>query len=288
MICWKPEPSLPAEDGRGGHAGVVERQLRGFDALVAELVELLPGGEAGGAGFDQERRDAAVARLCRRVRLRHDEVDAGALAVRHPHLLAVDDVFVAVAAGDGLDRLGVGARVWLGDAQRAADLGLDEAGQEGLLLRFGSVLADRIANEHMGVDDSGEAHPAARQLHADARVGLERKVEATVLLRDLDPKQAHLRHALDECVGVFVGVLVVARHGLHFAVDPGADVGDDLPADGVDDVCCVITGHEGRGAFRLGGGCRAIMEPGGEWGHCVPDEGEALGSHAPGVDFVPE
>src|SRR5690606_33722741 len=121
------EPLAPTKHLRGGNAGVFERELGGFDALIAELVELAALYEPRRLVVHKERRDALVTRLCIRIRLRHHEVDAGLVPIRHPHLLPVDDVVVTVAPGLRANRLGVRTGVRLRDAERAADLRLDEA-----------------------------------------------------------------------------------------------------------------------------------------------------------------
>ena len=76
----------------------------------------LVGGEAGGVGGHEEApHDVGVV-------LGPDEGDVGDAAVADPHLHAVEDVEVAVGAGGGLHRTGVGAAVVLGEAEAADDL----------------------------------------------------------------------------------------------------------------------------------------------------------------------
>ena len=96
----------------------------------------------------------------------------------------------------------------------------------------------------MGVEYAGEAHPAAGELDADAGVALEAEVESAVLLGNLDGEEPHLGHAVDEGLGVLVGVFVLAGDGLDLAVHPDADVGDDLLGDGIEDVGCEVTRHQ--------------------------------------------
>ena len=74
-------------------------------------------------------------------------------------------------------------------------------------------------------------------------VALEAEVEAAVLLGHLDGEEAHLGHARHEGLGVLVGVLVLAGDGLDLAVYPDANVGDDLPGDGIEDVGGEVTRH---------------------------------------------
>ena len=109
-------------------------QLAGLDGLVAHLVDVAADRQAGRAFFDDERADAAVRRLGRRVRLGQQQEHVRAAAVGHPHLRAVDDVRVAVAPRRRRDRLQVGARVRFGQADAAARFALREPRQETLLL----------------------------------------------------------------------------------------------------------------------------------------------------------
>ena len=251
---------VAAEEVAGGDAGVVEGELGGLDALVSELLELAADEEALGVGLDEEGADAAMGGLGVDVGLGEDEVDARALAVGDPHLLAVNDVVVAVAGGLRLDGLGVGAGVGLGDAEGGADLGVDHAGEEALLLLLGAVGGDGVADKDVRVEDAGEAHPAAGELDADAGVALEAEVEAAVGLGNLDGEEAHLGHAVDEGLGVLVGVLVLAGDGLDLAVYPDADVGDDLLGDGIEDVGGEVTRHS-AGPFLVLGDVAAWSRP---------------------------
>ena len=68
--------------------------------------------EARGVLRDEEAADALVG-------ARPDDGDVGDRAVGDPHLLAVQDPVVAVAAGAGAHRAGIGAGVGLGQAEAA-------------------------------------------------------------------------------------------------------------------------------------------------------------------------
>ena len=73
--------------------------------------------------------------------------------------------------------------------------------QETLLLLLGSVLAQHVRHDEMGVDDAGDAHPAAGQLFDAQRVGQQGFAEAAVLLGDHQTEQAHLPHLVDDFCG---------------------------------------------------------------------------------------
>ena len=124
---------------------VLEMQLAGFDRLVAHLVDVAADGQAGRALFDDEGADAAVGRLGRRVGLGQQQEHLRAAAVGHPHLRAVDAIRVAVAPRRRRDRLQVGARVRLGQADAAARLALGQPRQE---RRFCSSVPYRTSTSH--------------------------------------------------------------------------------------------------------------------------------------------
>ncbi len=99
-----------------------------------------PDGEAGGVALDEEGGE-----LSRRQIFREDSVEVGETAVGDPHLLAVEDVVLAVGrehgAGAGVHRVGAGRRLRQrigGDPFAGGELG-----QVLLLLRFGAVPDER-------------------------------------------------------------------------------------------------------------------------------------------------
>src|SRR5207237_8207986 len=115
----KPAAFL-ADDVLRAHAVVLEHQLGGVDALVAELLEAAARGEAR-AFLAEEERHAAMARLGVRVGLGEDREARALDAVRDPGLGAVQHVGVSLAARARADRLQIGAGVRLGERQAAAD-----------------------------------------------------------------------------------------------------------------------------------------------------------------------
>ena len=75
----------------------------------------------------------------------------------------------------------------------------------------------------MGVDDSGDADPAAGELLDDHRVGGQVQPHPPVLLGDRDPEQAQLLHLLHDRVGEAVLVVVVLGVGDDLLVGELAD-----------------------------------------------------------------
>ena len=152
-------------------------------------------------------------------------------AVGQPHLGAVDAVPVAILDALRLDRRDVRPEVRLGHRERAAHLALGHRRQVALLLLGCAVLNDHVRHDEVGVDHAGHAHPAARELLDDQGVGQQRLAEPAVLLRNGDPEQAHLLHAVDDVLRVLVGVLEGVRVRNDFLVHERLDGGEDLPLD---------------------------------------------------------
>ena len=169
-------------------------------------------------------------RLGRGVGLGHGEVDVAAVAVGHEQLVAVEDVVVAVLGRGGANGLGVGAGVGLGDCEAALLLARGEAGEKAILLLLGAVLVDDPAVDHVGVDDAGETHPAARNLLDHGRVGLEREPESSVRLGEGDPEDAHLAHVCVDLGGELARVLQLGGVGDDLFVDPAPHVARDFHA----------------------------------------------------------
>src|SRR5256886_16006161 len=86
---------------------VLEEELRGVHALIAELGDGLGDPEAGVAFLDDEAGHPAVARLGLRIRQREERERIALAAVGHEHLRPRDDVVASRAARHGADRLHV-------------------------------------------------------------------------------------------------------------------------------------------------------------------------------------
>ena len=153
----------------GGDSDIVEYQLDGVEAAIAELVDVLADGEAVSGLLHDEATDSPVARLCVKIGLREDGDGVSALAVGDEHLTPVQDVLLAVARSGGLDVLDVAAGLGLGQAERAADVAVRHGGQQAFLLLFGAEITDDGRHDVMRSDDSGDAHPALAELLEDHR-----------------------------------------------------------------------------------------------------------------------
>ena len=135
-------PFLAADQPVGRNAIILEHQLGGVDALVAELFELAADREARPL-FGEEQAHAVVARLGIGIGLDQQREALAVDAVGDPGLGAVDDVAVAASPRRRADRLQIGAAIGLGQREAAAQFAGREARQEVLLLRFACRSARR-------------------------------------------------------------------------------------------------------------------------------------------------
>ena len=129
-----PARVLLADQAGGRHPDVLVVGGAGVDAR--HRVHRRPGEALGGGRHDQHRDAAVLLGLRVGAHRQPDVVGVGDQA--GPHLLAVDDVVVAVAHGGGAQRGQVGARAGLGVADREVQLARGDLGQEELLLLVGA------------------------------------------------------------------------------------------------------------------------------------------------------
>ena len=112
--------------------------------------------------------------------------------------LAVDDVAIALAPGEGLERGGIRARTRLRHAEGLEpQLAARHIGEVGLLLRFRTVAQDRAHDIHLRMAGSPIA-ARALDLLEDRRRRRERQAGAAVFLGDQRGEVAGLRERIDE------------------------------------------------------------------------------------------
>ena len=193
-----------------------------------------PGSDLAEAGrlLDEEGRQVLVGLLGALVGAHQRRDERRAAAVGQPHLLAVDRV-VAVGAlgGLGADARDVGPEPRLGHRERPAHLAGGHARQEAFLLLLGAVLDDHVGDDEVGVDDAGDAHPAAGDLLDHQRVGQQRLTEPAELLRDGEPEDPELLEPVDDLLRVDVAVLELLGVRDDLPVDEAPDGRQDLPLD---------------------------------------------------------
>src|SRR5205085_8393596 len=125
----------------------------------AELLELPRYGEALHPLLDHEERDAVVAALLGGLHGGDDEV--GAHAVRDEGLRPVHDIAAVHLLRARAEAGDVGARIGLGDAERADLLSGDRGSQPASLLVLGAELPDRRRGDRDVRADPGPQPAAA-------------------------------------------------------------------------------------------------------------------------------
>ena len=106
------------------------------------------------------------------------------------HLGAVDDVFLAVLGGRGLQVGDIRAAAGLRQRQPAPLLARGQVGQEPLLLLLGAVVGQRVGQDVMGADGPAEAHQPHAQFLENGGEGGVVQPQPAVLLRHGDAEQS--------------------------------------------------------------------------------------------------
>ncbi len=146
-------------------------------------------------GVDDEDRDALVLRGVGVGADGQPEV-VGLVAAGGPHLLAVDDVVVAVAPSGGAERGQVGAGVRLAVADREVHVTGQDPRQEHVLLLLGAVADQRRPD---GLQrDRRQVHVVVLRLVGEDRLLDLAEPVAAVLLRPADAHPAVGAHPLDQ------------------------------------------------------------------------------------------
>src|SRR5579864_8428509 len=180
-----------AEHIVGGHLAIVEHELAGVRAAHPELVELLRRREAGVALLDDERRDAARARVGIGLGVHDERIGVG--PVRDPHLGAVQHVGVAARLGAQAHRDDVAAGTGFAHCKRTDPFAGNELRQVFLLLRLGAVAPDLVDAKIRvrAVRESNRRRCARNLLHRD---DVRQIAESCTAVRfiDGDAEQPHV------------------------------------------------------------------------------------------------
>src|SRR5690606_19123206 len=112
---------------------------------------------------------------------RQQQPPIGAVRAARPDLLAVDDELVALQHGTGAQAGEVRARVWLGEELAPDLVGSQDVPQEALLLRLGTVVDERRADDGDAERVEGRRRVDPRHLLANDRL-LHRPGSAPAIL----------------------------------------------------------------------------------------------------------
>ena len=96
---------------------------------------------------------------------------------------------------------------------------------------------EHVGDDEVGIDDTADAHPSARDLLDDQGVGEERLAEATELLGDHESEDPELLEPIDDGLRVFVAMLELGRDREDLLVDERANGREDLGLDIGQPIC---------------------------------------------------
>ena len=184
----RPAAALGAEQRILGHPHAVEMDLV---RLLAPERRDRRDGHPGRVARHQDHRHVLVALAGPGAA--HDQDVAGPVGVGAPHLGPVEHPLPVLAAGAGLQRRHVGARLRLGHRDRERP-SLHHVAEVLALLLLGAKPVER-AHDDQRHAVAGHRDPAAGELLEEQRRVEERAARSAVLLRDLEAVPAELAHA---------------------------------------------------------------------------------------------
>ena len=187
------------------HPDVVEE--RRVDVVLAHQLQRLQGDARGVHRYDDDRN--ALVLLGFRIGAHGQPAVVGAARQAGPHLLAVDDVLVAVANRPGLQRCKVGAGLRLGITDAEMQVTGKNLRQEEFLLPFGAVIHDR------GTDGVERQHrdrcPGAHRFIEEDELVDGPALLAAVLLGPAHSRPAVGAHLLPDPLGRFADAVAVRQ-----------------------------------------------------------------------------
>src|SRR5712692_2972762 len=160
-----------------------------------------------------------------RLRPHQDDNQVGIDAVGDEHLAAVDDVGIALAAGNSLYVGDVRTTRWLGNAESDDFLALDRRDQPALPLRVAAHVIDRWRGDRdMGADARCHpTRPAPRQLFEEDGLVDQAGVGAAVLLWILETQQVERGKTLEQLSRKLLRFLPLIDMRANLLVDEAAD-----------------------------------------------------------------
>src|SRR5215216_1599808 len=211
------------EHGVAGQPAVLQDQLGGDRGPQAELAFDVAGGEAGGAGRDQEAAHALV------VGAGPDHGHIRDAAIGDPHLGPVEHPVAALLAGAGAHPGRVGAEVGLGQAEAADHLAGGHGRQPAPLLLLGAVAPDRVHGQGaLDRDEAAGPGVAGLQLQAGQAVADGVGAGAAVALQ-VHAEQAQVAELLGQLAGQLAALEPAGDLGQHPVGDEAAGGVADQP-----------------------------------------------------------
>src|SRR5690606_4991887 len=226
-----PATVLLADAAVDRDADVIEEDFG--EVPAAHDVDERPDGDTGRLHVDDEVGDAAVL-WSLRVRASEEDAPFGMVGAARPDLLAVDDVFVAIADGARLQGSEVGASAGLAEELAPAGVAAAPGREPAVLLFLCAVHHERGASEPDALVVGAGSAPRAHFLHVD-RLSHVAGAGATEFLGPAEREPAAFGEFLAELLGelrLFGGhLLAVVPHipvfGGEFLVEKFAELGSE-------------------------------------------------------------
>ena len=171
----------------------------------------------------------------------------------------VDDVFLAVLDGAGLQRAHVAAAAGFGEGEAAANLAAGQAGEESLLLLRCAVVGKHVGKDVVGAQGPGERHVTLADFLENHGKGGVVQAHPAEFLRHVDAEQAQFLHLVNEVVGYGIVGVVFCGDRLYFLAHEIAHHADDLGTGfewslsnwSLGDGGCLANGGHGGGSWYL-------------------------------------
>ena len=196
LHCDSKALALFAEQVLFGNDAVFHDKLAGRAAADAHLLFLLANGEAREVLFNDERRNALVARLL--VGHGEDDVHMRIARIGNEDLGAVEHIMIVNQFCGRLLAGSIRARVGLGEAERADPFAGKELRQVLHLLLFGAVLIDRRAAERsVRGDDNARGRAGLGKLFDRHSVCEHIAARSAILLRERNAHETVARKLLN-------------------------------------------------------------------------------------------
>ena len=196
---------------------ILDEELVGIDRLAAHLLDLAHRDPAAvEIGIEQAQAVGRAFHFLQRRGARQQQDLLGDLRGRNPDLLAVDDIFVALAHRARLQLRGVEAGVGFGHGKTGPLRTRDDRRQHPLALLLGAEHDDGIEPEHVHMHGGRARHAGAGfrdRAHHDRGIH-DAETRAAIFLRDADAEPAGIRQRAMEIGGVSAFLVLLQPIGV--------------------------------------------------------------------------
>ncbi|MNM33762.1 hypothetical protein D3C81_443940 [compost metagenome] len=185
---------LATDNGSRRHLDLGKQDLDGVDLGVGHLVKFTFHGNAWEGFFNQEKAQSWTTGFGIDAGTSQRQQQSRTLTVGHKDLGAIDHEVRFVCRRNGGDRLQVGTGCWLGQTESATVFTGRHQRQVLALLLFGTVLADRIGDSTVAIDEGSQGCPAGSDGFHHGSEHRQAQLVTAVLFRNGQTEQTHFLH----------------------------------------------------------------------------------------------